>query len=124
MTAETIDTATFGQEWAAWHRQHETVRADPRGFLAVTGLHWLALEPQRFPDAPGAWSTGPDGVTVTLGDTEELIVDGVPVRGTHEFGIIPERGGINAVAGTPSSRSPSAVGTTSSGPATRTTRSG
>ena len=94
MTAETIDTATFGQEWAAWHRQHETVRADPRGFLAVTGLHWLALEPQRFPDAPGAWSTGPDGVTVTLGDTEELIVDGVPVRGTHEFGIIPERGGI------------------------------
>jgi len=99
MTAETIDTATFGQEWAAWHRQHEAVRADPHGFLAITGLHWLALEPQRFPDAPGAWSTGPDGVTVTLGDTEELIVDGVPVRATYEFGIIPERGGINAVAG-------------------------
>ena len=99
MTAETIDTATFGQEWAAWHRQHEAVRADPHGFLAITGLHWLALEPQRFPDAPGAWSTGPDGVTVPLGDTEELIVDGVPVRATYEFGIIPERGGINAVAG-------------------------
>ena len=96
MTAETIDTATFGQEWAAWHRQHETVRADPHGFLAITGLHWLALDPQRFPDAPGAWSTGPDGVTVTLGDAEELIVDGVPVRGTYEFGIIPERGAVEA----------------------------
>ena len=99
MTAETIDTATFGREWAAWHRQHETVRADPHGFLAITGLHWLAPDPQRFPDTPGAWSTGPDGVTVTLGDAEDLVVDGVPVRGTYEFGIIPERGGINAAAG-------------------------
>lgn len=115
MTAETVDTATFGQEWAAWHRKHETVRADPHGFLAVTGLHWLAPGPQRFPDAPGAWSTGPDGVTVTLGDAEDLVVDGVPVRGTYEFGIIPEAAASTRWPGTPSSRSPGAAGTTSPG---------
>ncbi|MCU1620561.1 MAG: uncharacterized protein JWR41_2567 [Modestobacter sp.] len=90
------DTGTFRQEWEVWHRQHETVRADPHGFLAITGLHWLTGEPQRFPDAPGEWWTGPDGVTVQLADGEELTIDGQPVHGEHAFGVIPERGGITA----------------------------
>ena len=30
------------------------------------------FEPQRFDDAPGAWSASADGVTVTLDDGEEL----------------------------------------------------
>ena len=68
MTVETIDTATFGQEWAAWHRQHEAVRAGPHGFLAITGLHWLATDPQRFPGtfltAVGLW--WPDADVATL----------------------------------------------------------
>ncbi|MGD0935171.1 MAG: hypothetical protein ABR922_11445 [Streptosporangiaceae bacterium] len=62
MTAETIDTATFGQEWAAWHRRHETVRADPHGFLAITGPHWLA----RLPIAVEAAEKIPPGAGQTL----------------------------------------------------------
>jgi uncharacterized protein len=93
------ENSTFTADWAAWHEQHEAVRADRHGFLAITGLHWLTGEPQRFPDAPGEWSTGPDGVRVRLADGEELRVDGKRVRGEHSFGVIPERGGVTAVFG-------------------------
>jgi uncharacterized protein len=93
------DTATFAREWAAWHQHHETVRADPHGFLAITGRYWLTAEPQRFRDAPGAWSTGERGVVVQLADGEELVVDGTPVHREHVFGVLPERGGVTAAFG-------------------------
>jgi uncharacterized protein (DUF1684 family) len=85
---------TFTEQWQEWHRRHETARADRHGFLAITGLHWLTEEPQRFPDAPGEWSTGSDGVIVELRDGEELVVDAAPIRGRHRFGVLPERGGV------------------------------
>ena len=93
------ETDTFTQDWAQWHAQHETALADPHGFLAVTGLHWLSDEPQRFPHAPGTWTTGPAGVTVVLAPGEQLVVDGIALTGTHTFDPIPERGGVDAVAG-------------------------
>lgn len=99
MTVQDIDTATFEREWSQWHRRHEERLADPHGFLAVTGLHWLTAEPRRFDGAPGAWSTGEHGVSVVLDAGEELAVDGEPVRGRHDFGVIPERGGATAVFG-------------------------
>lgn len=97
----TISTARdeFTQAWEAWHREHETRRADQHGFLAVTGLHWLEAEPQRFPGAPGVWSTGPDGPVVELDPEDELIIDGTPTRGRVAFGVIPERGGRTALWG-------------------------
>ena len=60
---------------------------------------WLTDEPRRFADAPGAWSTGPSGVTVVLDDDELLAVDGVPVHGRRDFGVLPERGGVLATSG-------------------------
>jgi len=89
----------FTAEWQAWHRQQEARLSAPHGFLAITSLRWLEAEPQRSPDAPGAWSTGPDGVVVDLDDDEELVVEGVAVRGRHCFGVLPERGGVDAVWG-------------------------
>src|SRR3954468_3867504 len=89
----------YVREWREWHRRHEAVRADPHGFLAITGLHWLTAEPRRLPGAPGEWSTSSDRVVVTLAAGEELVVDGAVVRGRHAFDPIPERGGINVVWG-------------------------
>jgi uncharacterized protein len=83
----------FDEAWQQWHRRHEEVRADPYGFLAVTGLHWLTPAPQRIPGVPGEWHTGDGGPVVTLGD-EELVVDGRHVRGRYEFGPIAERAGV------------------------------
>ena len=103
MTASVSETFPavddFAADWTAWHRRHEERLADPHGFLAITSLNWLTSESQRFPDAPGEWSTGPDGVVVALADGEELMIGGSPVRGRHSFGVIPERGGVNAVWG-------------------------
>jgi uncharacterized protein (DUF1684 family) len=93
-----META-YAQRWTEWHAEHERRRADPHGFLAVTGLHFLTGSPQRIDGAPGSWTTGPDGVTVTLTPGEELLVDGNPVSGEHHFAPIPERGGISAQSG-------------------------
>src|SRR3984957_19003953 len=99
-TAATVpDLDEFTAAWQAWHRGQEARLSDPHGFLAITSLNWLTEKPQRFPDAPGQWSTGPDGVVVDLADDEELLIGGGPVRGRHCFGLIPERGGVNAVWG-------------------------
>src|SRR4029078_13506953 len=89
------DTTTFRAEWRRWHDEHERVRADGHGFLAISGLHWLSDQPQRFAGAPGEWSTGHDGV-VLLGQGEEITVAGERVRGRHVFGVLPERGDVKA----------------------------
>ncbi|MFD4725042.1 DUF1684 domain-containing protein [Streptomyces seoulensis] len=93
------DLHAFTESWQDWYRAHEENLADPHGFLAVTSLNWLDEQPRRFPDAPGTWHTGPEGVTVTLDEGEELTVAGEPVRGTHHFGVLPERGGVEAAWG-------------------------
>jgi uncharacterized protein (DUF1684 family) len=95
----TTDLQAFTQDWLEWYRGQEERLAAPHGFLAITGLLWLDDRPQRFPDAPGAWWTDADGVAVALDEGEELVVDGTPVRGEHRFGVLPERGGVNAVWG-------------------------
>jgi uncharacterized protein len=99
VTVDDTDRDTFAEDWTRWRRDHEARLADPHGFLAITGLHWLAAEPERFDDAPGAWSASADGVTVTLDDGEELIVDDAPVRGTYRFAPIAERGSVNVQSG-------------------------
>lgn len=98
-TTQAADTAAFVEDWQAWHTAHEARIGDPHGFLAVTSLNWLQDTPERFADAPGAWSTGPDGVRVVLAEGEELVVNGVPVHGEHLFGVIAERDSVYAVSG-------------------------
>jgi uncharacterized protein len=98
-TATVPDLDEFTAGWRAWHRGQEARLSDPHGFLAITSLNWLTEEPQRFPDAPGEWSTGPAGPVVDLAAGEELLIGGSPVRGRHCFGLIPERGGVSAVWG-------------------------
>jgi uncharacterized protein (DUF1684 family) len=82
---------SFAGQWEEWHRRHEEILAGRHGFLSITNIHWLDSEPRRFHDAPGAWSTGPDGVTVALDAGEELIVDGQARTRHHDFGVLPER---------------------------------
>lgn len=94
-----IDRAAFALEWEDWHREHEARRADPHGFLAVTGLHWLDGAPQRIDGLPGEWSTGDDGPVVELAEGEVLEHDGRRLSGRHGFGRIAERDGLTVRAG-------------------------
>jgi uncharacterized protein (DUF1684 family) len=91
--------STFVAEWQDWHQAQEARLADPHGFLAITAIHWLTEEPERFKDAPGEWSTDADGVLVELGDDEEIIVAGEKRTGTYRFGMLPERASVNATWG-------------------------
>ena len=97
--SEPAGDARFRADWAAWRRQHEARVGDPYGYLAATGLHWLGPSPERYDDAPGAWSAGPDGVEVDLPDDEEITVGGQVIRGRHRFGPLAERQAIRARAG-------------------------
>lgn len=90
-----IEASAFAAEWEQWHAEHEKQRAHEHGFLAITGLYWLTEQPISLPDAPGTWTIGENGPVVQLSETESLTVDGKPLSGRHEFGPIPERGGVN-----------------------------
>jgi hypothetical protein len=94
MTAQDIETTEYAAEWERWHKQHTDRLAAPDGFLAITSINWLSPAPQRFPDAPGAWSADDSGVSVLLDEGETLELDGAVIRGEHHFGRIPERGGV------------------------------
>ncbi|WP_432044373.1 DUF1684 domain-containing protein [Streptomyces asiaticus] len=96
MTVQDVDRVSFAEEWERWHRAHEQALADPHGFLAITSLRWLSPDPTRFEDAPGAWSSGPEGVVVELADGEELTIDGTAVHGRYVFGAIAERASLYA----------------------------
>jgi uncharacterized protein len=86
----------FAQDWQAWHTTREDALRAVDGWLAITAIHWLGSEPQRYADVPGVWSgseTGAGGaaatVTVTLADDEQL---GDLGPGTHELGPVDEDG--------------------------------
>lgn len=85
------DTA-FVAEWEEWRFQREARLSDPHGFLAVTGLHWLAPEPQRFDDVPGRWRNGPEGVVAELAPGESLTIDAGPRTGRIVIGPVDETG--------------------------------
>jgi uncharacterized protein len=93
---EVTDPGEFTAAWHAWHTRHVARLADRHGFLAITSLRWLTETPQRFDDAPGAWHTGRDGVTVDLADGEKLVIDGAEAGGRYSFGMIAERSGVSA----------------------------
>jgi len=55
-------------------------------------MHWLAAEPERFSDVPGAWSSDVEGVRVQLKSDEQLMVNGKPVGSEYRFDDIDEHG--------------------------------
>ena len=95
----TAELETFTRDWQAWHNRKQTRLAGPHGFLSITSLRWLDSTPRRFDDAPGRWSTGPQGVRVLLGEGEQLVVNGVAVHGEHSFGVIAERASLFPASG-------------------------
>jgi uncharacterized protein (DUF1684 family) len=94
MTVQDVSSTEFAAQWESWHKEHEDRLAAPDGFLAITSINWLSETPARFGDAPGEWSADESGVTVVLGDGEELTLGGAAIRGRHHFGRIAERGGV------------------------------
>jgi uncharacterized protein len=86
-------TAGFADAWQAWHDAREARLRDPRGWLAITAIHWLTDTPERFDDVPGVWSGDERGATVTLAEGETLTVGAdVLGEGAHLLGPLDETG--------------------------------
>lgn len=89
----TMSTVDFAADWQAWHDAREFRLRDPRGWLAITAIHWLAESPERFDDVPGAWSATEDTATVVLAQDETLDYDGITLgAGTHAIGPVDGAG--------------------------------
>ena len=83
----------FLGEWQAWRDAREERLRDPRGWLAITAIHWLTVTPQRFDDVPGEWYCDEHGVAVALGQGETLTAGStVLTEGTHQLGPLDEIG--------------------------------
>jgi uncharacterized protein (DUF1684 family) len=83
----------FRDEWRAWRDGREERLRNPRGWLAITAIHWLTSAPQRFDDVPGEWSGAEHGATVTLGPDEKLTTgDDTLTEGVHQLGPLDEDG--------------------------------
>ena len=84
----------FVGEWQAWRDAREERLRDPHGWLAITAIHWLTPEPQRFDDVPGEWSGEAGRATVTLAPGETLgLEDGATLAdGVHRFGPLDDIG--------------------------------
>lgn len=96
---DTPDDRTFRAQWQEWHQAKEANLSAPHGFLAITSIHFLGPEPDRFNDAPGSWSSDDGGAHVVLDPGDELELDGTPITGRHDFGHIPERSEVFVGAG-------------------------
>jgi uncharacterized protein (DUF1684 family) len=77
-------------DWYRWREQREATLCNRHGFLAITSINWLDDSPRRLEDAPGEWWADAEGAHVLLADDEQLVVDGAPVTGRVDIGIIPE----------------------------------
>jgi uncharacterized protein (DUF1684 family) len=83
----------FAAEWRAWHDAREVRLRDPHGWMAITAIHWLTSDPQRFDDVPGEWSGADLVATVVLEAGKTLGSDGtVLTEGTYRFGPLDETG--------------------------------
>ncbi|HEY1824418.1 MAG TPA: DUF1684 domain-containing protein [Acidimicrobiales bacterium] len=91
-----MTTSDFQSQWAEWHQEIEARRRSPQGFLAVTGLYWLDIEPISIPGAPGRWALGENGPVVELDDDEHLVLGGDARRGRVDFGTFDGRHPVRA----------------------------
>jgi len=83
----------FLDDWQAWHDAREARLRSPRGWLAITAMHWLTGEPQRFDDVPGEWHRHGAETIVVLHRGETLAVGGnVLTGGVHALGPLGEEG--------------------------------
>lgn len=48
-------------DWQQWRQNRGTELAAPHGWLSLTGLHFLPVEPTQFPGVPGRWTASEHG---------------------------------------------------------------
>jgi uncharacterized protein (DUF1684 family) len=70
----------FAAEWKAWHDRREERLRTPDGWLALTGLHWLAPGENRIPGLPGAFVLEGGRVALAASASDGYTLEGAPVE--------------------------------------------
>lgn len=68
------------EQWQDFREAREAELVQPRGWLTLTGFHWLSDTPTEFPNVPGRWST----------DGEDAVLEATPEDGLTEGGVLIE----------------------------------
>src|ERR1700742_2919129 len=69
------------EQWQEFRRAREAELTQPRGWLTLTGFHWLPKTPTELGGLPGRWSTDGEGALLDPSAPAGLTVDGEPVNG-------------------------------------------
>lgn len=69
----------FEAEWKAWRDQRLAALQRPQGWLALTGLHWLAEGENRIPGLPGLFTLAGGAVTLVATPADGWTLAGAPV---------------------------------------------
>lgn len=73
-------TAADRQRWQEWREQRDDQFGQPYGWLSLTALHWLELEPTPLDGLPGLWWEDEGGVHYDPdGAADTIVMDGEPV---------------------------------------------
>jgi len=79
MTERCPGGAAFEAEWKAWRERRAEQLRHPTGWLALTGLHWLAAGGNRVEGLPGVFSLVGGLVSLAAAPEAGYLLDGAPV---------------------------------------------
>jgi uncharacterized protein len=69
------------EQWQEFRRAREAELTQPRGWLTLTGFHWLPETPTELGSLPGRWSTDGEDAFLDASPPDGLTVDGELVNG-------------------------------------------
>ena len=69
------------EQWQEFRRAREAELTQPRGWLTLTGFHWLPKTPTELGGLPGRWSTDGEDAFLDASPPDGLTVDGGLVNG-------------------------------------------
>ena len=69
------------ERWQEFRRAREAELTQPRGWLTLTGFHWLPETPTELGSLPGRWSTDGEDAFLDASPPDGLTVDGELVNG-------------------------------------------
>ena len=93
-TAASPTTDAFADDWNHWHREHEPSVGAPHGFLAITSINWLTDHRNASMTRPARGTPMPAVCTSPSTTARRSSSTALRCSGRHDFGVIPERGGV------------------------------
>jgi uncharacterized protein (DUF1684 family) len=70
--------SSFAAEWKSWHEQRLARLTAPRGWLALSGIHWLTEGENRIEGLPGRFTLAQGKVTLNAAVTDGYQWEGKP----------------------------------------------